>query len=290
MSGAPLWLRRGLGAASRAAPSKTARLAFEAFRRPSVARRLDRGQRLKLSEAEALLTDAEHIHVETPEGRIHALRFAPPPGAPEALLLHAWTADARAMAAFVAPLRAAGFGVTIPDLPAHGGSFGSGTDAPASARAVRALLDQLAIRPEFWLTHSFGGGVAGMLAAAGLAPRRFACIASPSRLRYITDAFIDAFALAPRAAAAFEGEVERAAGCEIDAVDGLRIWPGQPTEILLLHAPGDEEIEFSEAERLATMPNARLHPLPGLGHRDVLWRPECIEPAIGFLTGARLSA
>ncbi len=286
MSGAPLWLRLTVGAASRLAPERTARLAHRVFRRPAIARRFDRGQRAMLTEAEVLLKGAEEIFAETPSGRLRALRFPGEPGAPLTLLLHAWTADSRAMAAFTPPLREAGHALLIPDLPAHGRSEGRETDAPASARAVAALLESLGAKPDFFLAHSFGGGVAGLLALNGIAPRRFACIASPSTLRAVTDDFAAAFALHPRCKAAFERLTETEAGMSLDALDGLLIWPEKPTQILLLHAPDDAEIAYREAERLATLPNARLHPLPGLGHRDVLWREESVSAAVRFLLSA----
>lgn len=288
MSGAARWLRLTVGAASRVAPRAVARLAHSLYRRPDIARRFDRGTMGLLAEAQAIIDGGEPFETETPEGRLRAFRFGAGPGAPVALLLHAWTADARAMAAFIGPLRDAGHDVIVPDLPAHGGSKGSGsdgreTDAPAAARAVKAMLAAQGLTPDIFVGHSFGGGVAGMLADIGVVPRRFVCIASPSRLGAVTGDFAAAFGLSARCRAAFEAMVAASSAMPIAALDGLRIWPETGAEILLLHAPDDAEIDYAEAERLATMPNAHLLALPGLGHREIVWHARSIAAALAFI-------
>ncbi len=194
MSGAAGWLKRAVRAAAHVAPGPTAR---RLFRRPGVARRFDSGDRALLEQAAAIMAEGEEVRAETPEGAHRAFRFRPAGARSDRvlLLLHGWTGDARAMGAFVAPLRAAGFEALIPDLPAHGGSDGIETDAPASARAVAALMAAIGFAPDHIVAHSFGGGVAGMLAAGGVVPRRAVSIASPSRLRLVTDDFSAAFGL-----------------------------------------------------------------------------------------------
>ena len=122
-----------------------------------------------------------------------------------------------------------------------------------------------------------------MLAANGAPPRRLVSIASPSRLRASTEDFVAAFGLGQRARRAFEARLEAAAGRPIDDIDALKIWPGLQTEILILHAPDDEEVAFTEAERLARAPNATLHPLPGLGHRRIIHDPASVAAAMNFV-------
>lgn len=286
MSGAAGWLRATVGAAARIAPGPTARCAHHLFRRPAVARRFDRGDRALLSQASAIMARGEEIRAATPEGPVRAFRFRPVGGSRGgALLLHGWTADARAMGAFVEPLRAAGFDVLIPDLPAHGASAGRETDAPACARAVAALMAEIGFAPECVVAHSFGGGVLGMLARDGIVPRRAVSIASPSRLRCVTDDFCAAFGLTGPAKARFEALMEARSGHAIDDLDGLKIWPGLPAEILILHAPDDEEVDFAEAERLSTLPQARLRAMPGFGHRRIVYDEASVAAVAGFLAG-----
>ncbi|MEM7523334.1 MAG: alpha/beta hydrolase family protein [Pseudomonadota bacterium] len=284
MSGAPGWLKVSVGAASRVAPGPVARLAFSLYRNPNIARRFDRGVRALLGEAQAILDRAETFDERTHVGRIRFYRFRARRGAPVVLLLHAWTADARAMAAFVNPLLEVGFTVVIPDMPAHGASDGKVTDAPAAARAVMTALGAHRITPTHFIGHSFGGGVAGLLADLGMVPQRFVCLASPSRLSAVTNDFCAAFGLTRACRVRFEELVEQSLGMSVDHLDGLRIWPEKPTRILLLHAPEDAEIDFSEAERLATMPNAVLLPFPGFGHREIVYRDESVAEAVAFLT------
>lgn len=285
MSGAAAWLKASVRVAARVAPGPTASLACSLFRNPSVARRFDSGDRALLTEAEAIMATGEEVFADTPVGRLRAFRFRPDhtPVA-RVLLLHGWTADARAMGAFVAPMMAAGMEALIPDLPAHGGSEGKGTDAPWSALGVKALLEEIGFEPDHFVGHSFGGGVAGMLALGGVVPRRAVCIASPARLRAVTDDFCEAFGLTPACQKRFEALVEKAANWRIDDLDADHIWPDKPTRMLVLHAPDDEEVAFSEAEALDRLPNARLIPMPGLGHRRIVYDDLSVGAAMDFLT------
>ena len=282
MSGAAGWLKATVAALARIAPGPTARLALALYRNPNVARRFDSGDREMLTVAEGIMAQGDVEWTETPEGRLRAFRFRPK-GEPKGLvlLLHGWTADARAMAGFVEPLLAAGWSALIPDMPAHGDSFGKTTDAPHSARAVIAILD--GARPDRIIGHSFGGGVMGMLATYGVTAPRAVSIASPSNIASSTDDFCAAFAMPPAAKARFIALVDEASGVPHADLDGLRIWPDQPTEMLILHAPDDAEVDFSEAERLAALPNARLLPLPGLGHRRIVYDETSVSAAIAFI-------
>ena len=284
MSGAPGWLKAAVAVMARIAPGPTARLAHRLFRRPAIARRFDTGDREMLEIAEAIMATGEEIWADTPEGRMRAFRFSPD-GEPVArvLLLHGWTADARAMGAFVEPLREAGMEALIPDLPAHGASEGEETDAPASGRATAALMTEIGFQPDYVIGHSFGGGVAGVLATLGVVPKRAVAIASPCRLRKITDDFAEAFGLPDACRKRFEALVAAKSGWEIDDLDGHRIWPDKPTEMLILHAPDDVEVDYAEALELEKLTNAQLLPAPGLGHRRIVYDDFSVGAAVRFL-------
>lgn len=285
MSGAAGWLKLAIAGASRVAPGPVATLAHTLFRRPAVARRFDNGSRELLKVAQAIIDRGEPMDVETRSGALRAYRFRPAtaPLRGTVLLLHGWTADARAMGAFVDPLLAAGYEALIPDLPAHGSSDGDETDAPASARAVMALLAEHGATPDHIIAHSFGGGVAGMLAAEGLRPRSMVAIASPSRFSAITDDFAAAFSLPPAAKTRFENLVGAKVGMPIADLDAHIVWRGADTRILVLHAPDDAEVDFAEGERLAALPTAELKPMPGLGHREIVYHETSVAAALDFI-------
>ena len=284
MSGAPGWLKLSISALSRLAPGPVARLAHSVYRRPAIARRFDKGSRELLRTAAGMLAAGEMRDVATPEGAVRTWRFAATgPLRGRALLLHAWTADARAMAAFIAPLQKQGFDVVALDLPGHGASFSEETDAAAAAKAVLDALPSLGPTPDVAIAHSFGGGVLGMMAHYGWSPRRAVSIASPSRLSAITDDFAAAFALSPACKREFVALVEAKMGIAVDNLDALKIWPEKPTELLILHAPEDAEIDFAEAERMATLPNAELAAFPGLGHREIVYHESSVAAAVSYV-------
>ncbi|MEM7269031.1 MAG: alpha/beta fold hydrolase, partial [Pseudomonadota bacterium] len=231
------------------------------------------------------------LDFETSFGNLRSYLFEPDGGSKGlVLLLHGWTGDARAMAAFVEPLREHGWTALIPDLPGHGASFGPGSDANLSALAVKEMLESRALTPDHFIGHSFGGGVAGLLAIHGVVPKQFACISSPSTLQSVTNDFCNAFALSSACVRRFQALVTRDFGFGMEEVDALKIWPERPTDILVLHAPDDAEVDFAEAERNARLPNARPEPMPGLGHREIVYHPDSVGRAVAHIDGAGSTA
>ena len=285
MSGAPAWLKVTIGGLSRIAPGPVARLANAVYRRPAIARRFDTGQRDLLTIAAGILDDGDALDIEVAGGSLRFYRFRPEAPIGSVLLLHGWTADSRAMAAFVEPLLKAEYEAVLIDLPGHGDSFGDGTDVGIAASAVLEGMAQLDLAPDAVIGHSYGGGVACMLAHLGFAPKRFACIASPCAIRSITDDFCAAFNLSPATKEWFEQIVADDLGMPLADLDAVKIWPERDTKILILHAPDDAEVDFWNAERIATLPDASLQAMPGLGHREIVYRPASVQAAVAFVTG-----
>lgn len=90
-----------------------------------------------------------------------------PEDAPPLLLIHGTGASTHSFAG-LAPLLAPHFRLVIPDLPGHG--FTQKLNAPDPdnvAKAVAALMAELALPPAMMLGHSVGAAIAFMLVARG---------------------------------------------------------------------------------------------------------------------------
>ena len=95
-------------------------------------------------------------------GRVHVREDGRPDG-PTLVLLHGFSGSLRWFD-LVVPLLASRFRLIRIDLLAHGRTGGPATDAPGQARAVDAVLRELAVEGGTVVGHSFGADVAVELA------------------------------------------------------------------------------------------------------------------------------
>ncbi len=125
--------------------------------------------------------------------------------------------------------------------------------------------------------HSFGGAVAVnsvVGSIAGIKPvwtRRLVLIAAPSSMMRVFRQFGRHVGLNRRTQAAMENHVERVAGRPLADFSGARQLVQETLPVLVVHAPDDRDVPFSEAEDYAAAGrHVRLLPAPGLGHRRIL--------------------
>ncbi|QIE55364.1 alpha/beta fold hydrolase [Pikeienuella piscinae] len=283
------WARLCFGAFSRIAPGAAAWALHALYRRPALTRRYSRRERALLRDAATLLKGAERLDTpvvtRTGRGVLRAYHFRSDGQTRGlALLLHGWTADARAMAAFIGPLVAAGYDALVVDLPAHGGSSGVVTDAESGADAVASMLAARGLTPDHVIGHSFGGAVSSVLAAAGATPRSVVSIAAPSAMAAALDELALAYALSDAARARLLARAGRLSGRPLDEYDVRRIWRARDSAILVIHAPEDDSVSYTHAERFRALPNARLAPTHGVGHREIVRHQACIEATMAHIT------
>lgn len=278
---------------SAVAPALTARAAFELFCRTRQPGGVDEKQRAMIERAERRMSEADAIETPFAGGAVTTYSFAPHGEEKGAVMLvHGWTGRAAFMSAFVEPLRQAGYRALAIDLPGHGRSSGRVLHMPRAIAALHAVLD----RTGPWhgvIGHSFGGAVATTLAAGGVEgfPQvklaRLALIAAPESMPALFRQFGGFVGLGPRAQARYEGRVRTLSGRELESFRGAAHLREAGTPTLVLHAPDDREVPFSEAEALASAgPFVRLQPMPGLGHRRILYAPPAVAAAVAHVTGA----
>lgn len=216
-----------------------------------------------------------------------------PEGAPRGtvLLLHGWASQGLFMGGFVGPLIAKGYRVLALDLPAHGASSGRYLTFPRALHAIGAVL-----RSEKPLAgivaHSFGGAVAMVAASGGVAAyeavstAKLVLISAPRGMQPYGDAFARMIGLGKRGQGAFDDEVFTLTGRRMADFYARPDLARARVPTLLLHAPDDKEIPFSDAEELARAgDHVTLQPMPGLGHRRILFSPEVHAAAADFVAG-----
>lgn len=284
--------RTAVAIASAIAPQATGRAAFWLCCRTS---RPPSGENAQVKRAEKRLSGAVRTRIEFGSGSVETYTFPPSPNAVRRrgtiALVHGWTGSAAFMAAFAAPLIAEGFEVVAVDLPGHGASPGRYLHVPLAVEALHAVHEKTG--PWHGIAaHSFGGLAALALVSGTVAHippvpiERLALIGSPHDASFIFSYLGRTLGLGPKAQAAMNDMVLEVAGRPIEDFDGVAMMRSSGVRALILHAPDDREVPYACAEELAKAEGlATLTPVPGAGHRRILYAPAAIE-----LVGAFMSA
>jgi pimeloyl-ACP methyl ester carboxylesterase len=223
---------------------------------------------------------------------------------PVTYLLHGWGGRRGQLAAFVAPLVAAGQRVVALDAPGHGESGagrlgGRRTHLPEIAEALAAVI--AVTGPAHAIIAHSGGALATTVAVHdGLAAGRLVFIAPmTSPLPYLRR-FADQLSLGRRSFDRFVRRAERLVGrdfADFDAVArAAAAEPGRLPPRLVIHDRDDREVSHAGGRALAEAwaratpgtssptPGATLHTTHGLGHRRLLSDPAVIAETVSFIT------
>lgn len=227
------------------------------------------------------LAGAEPVTVRHDKERLTGYQWG---SGPVVLLVHGWDGRGSQMAAFAAPLAAAGYRSVAVDLPAHGRSTGRRTNMAEAAEAINTIAKTVG-PVEAVIGHSFGAGALARSMATGLKVNKAVLISSPANLRWMADSFYSMLDLSPRIQRGIEERINRDFGesiwQEVSADHNLR---GSRVPGLIFHDQSDRDIPFSQAERIAeAWPAARLIPTDGLGHRRILRNREVIDTCVDFI-------
>lgn len=203
---------------------------------------------------------------------------------PRVVLVHGWNSRGAHLLGFAQPLVAAGFSVTLFDLPGHGDSGGHAASVVHAGRALRAVMADLG-DVHGVIGHSMGSAAALLAFAHGLAVQRSVHLAGPSSLTPMVKGLARAQGLGPADAAAFAGWVERFIGTPVANVDLERLQHGLRHPGLIVHDPEDRTVPFAASEALhAAWAGSRLESAAGLGHRRLLADAGVIARSVGFIT------
>lgn len=202
---------------------------------------------------------------------------------PRVVLVHGWNSRGAHLLGFAGPLVAAGFSVTLFDLPGHGDSGGHASSVVHAARALRTLTVALG-EVHAVIGHSMGSAATLLAFARGLQVRRSVHLAGPSSLTPMVKGLAVAQGLGPADAAAFAGWVEGFIGTRIACVDLERLQHGLRHPALILHDPEDRTVPFAASQALHTAwPGSRLEAAAGLGHRRLLVDAGVIARSVAFI-------
>ncbi|MDR7330942.1 alpha/beta fold hydrolase [Roseateles asaccharophilus] len=207
---------------------------------------------------------------------------------PRVLLVHGWNSRGAHLLGFVQPLVAAGFSVTLFDLPGHGDSGGHAASVVHAARALRAVAADIG-EVHAVISHSMGSAAALLAFAHGLRVQRSVHLAGPSSLTPMVKGLAAMHGLGPADAAAFAGWVEGFIGTRMGCVDLERLLPGLRHPGLIVHDAEDRTVPFAASTALhAAWPGSQLERVTGLGHRRLLIDADVIARSTAFIASPNL--
>lgn len=290
-------IRALVGTGSRIAPKLTGRMAFKLFCTTFPPAKKSAKHQTVLSDAKRQFDSAKRHTISYSGGIVAAFEFLPDSsitsGEPNTIwLVHGWQSHSLYMRHFIEPFLKGGFRVISIDLPGHGQSSGRTFHLPLAVAALNAVIAKLG-EFNYIVSHSLGGAVVATTLAGTLPEQpahkvdKLVLISSPNSMPEIFNNFATMIGLGHKATTELHAMVSRLTGKKTeDFSTGIQL-QSSSAQILLLHAPDDKEVRYSEAEAVLHFnPTATLKPMQGLGHRRIIASNEVVQTAVDFITAS----
>lgn len=261
-------------------PGTTLQRAFRLFGTPMP------GGRLKARATDA--GDASVEQVAYGHERLTCYRWGDVERQPLAVLAHGWSGHGLQMAAWVAPLRRAGYAVVAFDQIAHGRSSGYRATLPLFADVLARVVEHYG-GASVLVAHSLGGAAAMIALSRGLACQQCVLIAPAGDPIDAARRFGGFVGLPGYLSARLFEEFESLTGIDVEEFQVHRGAPRITARALVVHDLEDREVPWAEGERYARYwPQARLLSTQGLGHNRVLSDTAVLAHAQAFLAGQQV--
>jgi len=229
----------------------------------------------------------EPFDIRVGDGVVRGARFG---SGPVAYLVHGWGGLGAQLAAFVDPLRRAGFRVILFDAPSHGRSD-PGVCGPKRTHGVEFSAALAAVAARFGpadtvIAHSMGALPSLMVHREGLPVGRFVMLAPMRDLNTHLDRFAAQLGMGPRTRRAFDERSERLVRYPLAGFDVRRLaGEAEPVPLLVVHDRGDRETWHAHSVDLVEgwPGRATMISTDGLGHRRLLTDPIVIDEVAAFV-------
>jgi pimeloyl-ACP methyl ester carboxylesterase len=240
----------------------------------------------------AALAGARRFTLRVDGRRVVGWRWGDP-DAPVVYLAHGWASRGSRLAAFSAPLLAAGYSVVAYDAPGHGASGWGMSSMPDFARTLTAIVarEGRGDVPRAVIAHSFGCSGTALAMSWGLEVERLVFLAPAADPPAWVVPFARAVGLRPDVLDRMRARSERRLRIrwtDVNVCDIARRF-ANPPPLLIVHDNQDETVAAHDGAAIAAAwPRAQLVRTAGLGHRGVTHDPEIIRQVVDFIVGTPL--
>jgi len=202
---------------------------------------------------------------------------------PVVLFVHGWSGRGSQVAAFVEPLKAAGFQVVAVDAPGHGDTPGDSTNILECAAVLQAVSAHFG-PVHAALTHSFGGMVLAYAMNHGMSAERVVSISAPAYVDYLMEGFAETLAIPATVMVAMHRRMEQqfpdSLWERLSTVHNVR---HLTTPALIIHDEHDVSVPWQQGRMIAdAWPGARFMKTSGLGHGRILRDRQVIKEVVEF--------
>lgn len=268
------------------------RMAFRTIQAVSPERAATLAERLFFTTPRAMLTRsmqaqldrARPFAVTLDNHRISAWSWGGGDG-PVVYLVHGWGSRGGRLAAYVAPLMAAGCRVVAFDGIGHGASEGRMSSMPELARTLRAVVG--AVGPAHGIiAHSLGASAATLAMDWGLEVSKVVFIAPAADPIGFTMRWANQIGMRADVLERMRASSQRRIAFSWDDLDVRTMARRRTAPLLVIHDAQDAVVPWSDGAAIAdAWPNSRLITTEGLGHSEVVRAPSVISQAVEFLSG-----
>jgi pimeloyl-ACP methyl ester carboxylesterase len=197
------------------------------------------------------------------------------------LLVHGWSGRGTQLGAIGLALANDGYKAVAIDLPGHGHTPGSHTNAFEMSRAIKSVAQYYGDVHGI-VTHSFGVFPAAILLREELSVNRMVCVSPPDNIKFLLDLFCRWLKLSDKVIEKLNLKLEQLFGSDVwqkispDFNLSNSTIPG-----LIIHDSDDQQVPWTRGQALANhWPNAAFHLSSGLGHRRILRHKDVIEKIV----------
>lgn len=197
------------------------------------------------------------------------------------LLVHGWSGRGTQLGAIGLALANDGYRAVAIDLPGHGQTPGTHTNAFEMSGVINGVAQHYGDIHGI-VTHSFGVFPVSILLREGLSVNHLVCISPPDNMIFLLDLFCRWLNLPDKVIRKLNLKLEQLFGFDVlqkispDFNLSKSTVPG-----LILHDNDDQEVPWSRGQALANhWPNAEFHLTNGLGHRRILRHKDIIEKIV----------
>lgn len=236
-----------------------------------------------LNSGEALKIDCEGYNGE--QLQIATWSWSTPAAtkAKRVLLVHGWAGAGVQFKDFIAPLLAAGYHVTLIDLPAHGHSSGHKTHLPGNTKVLMQVLEHFS-DTQAVVAHSFGATTTCIALSWGAKIEKVVLFAPMSDVAQGLSKTLKKFGATKNIFECVKLRAEENFNISWEKLSPVCFSHELSTPALIIHDRDDSDVDVAHAKRLQMMwPQSKLLITEGLGHFKILRNKDLIQKTLQFI-------